>query len=197
MSVSAVVVSHRHAAELEESLPALAPQVDELVVIANVPGSVGALPPNARLLENERPLSFAANANRGIDATAGEYVVLANPDAVPAPDAVSILRAFAERRPRCGIAGPQLRYPDGAWQPSRRRFPTVTGTLVRRTPLRRLYPPLERQRSHYLLDERPAEPVEADWMLGAFLLLRRSMLDRKSTRLNSSHSRASRMPSSA
>src|SRR5581483_8372524 len=34
----------------------------------------------------------------------------------------------------------------------------------------------ERQRVHYLLDERPTEPVEADWMLGAFLLLRRAML---------------------
>ena len=42
MKVSAVVVSHGHAHELERSLPALAPQVDELVVIANLPGSVGA-----------------------------------------------------------------------------------------------------------------------------------------------------------
>ena len=41
MSVSAVVVSHGHAAELERSLPALVPQVDEIVVVANLPGSVG------------------------------------------------------------------------------------------------------------------------------------------------------------
>ena len=34
MKVSAVVVSHGHADELEHSLPALAPQVDELLVIA-------------------------------------------------------------------------------------------------------------------------------------------------------------------
>jgi GT2 family glycosyltransferase len=67
-------------------------------------------------------------------------------------------------------------YPDGRWQPSRRRFPTVTGTIVRRTPLRYVFRPFERQRSHYLLDERPSEPVQADWMLGAFLLLRRAML---------------------
>ena len=89
------------------------------------------------------------------------------PDAVPEPGAVAALAAFAEARPRCGIAGPQLVWPDGTWQPSRRRFPTVRGTIVRRTPLRKLRPPYERQRDHYLLDERPAEPVEADWMLGA------------------------------
>jgi hypothetical protein len=53
----------------------------------------------------------------------------------------------------------------------------VTGTLVRRTPLRRVLPPLEHQRAHYNLDERPTEPVEADWMLGGSLLLRRTMLD--------------------
>ena len=39
MSVSAVVVSHGHAAEVEQLLPALVPQVDECVVVANLPGS--------------------------------------------------------------------------------------------------------------------------------------------------------------
>ena len=42
MKVCAVVISHGHAAELEHSLPVLAPQVDELLVIANIPGSVSA-----------------------------------------------------------------------------------------------------------------------------------------------------------
>jgi len=177
VTVSAVVVSHGHRDELESSLPALAGQVDELLVIANLPGSVGTVPAGVRVLENGRPRSFAANANAGIAATRGTYVLVANPDAVPEPGAVEALAAFAEARPRCGVAGPQLLWPDGTWQPSRRRFPTVGGTLVRRTPLRRLRPPYEHQRAHYHLDERPAEPVPADWLLGAFLLLRRSMLD--------------------
>jgi N-acetylglucosaminyl-diphospho-decaprenol L-rhamnosyltransferase len=175
--ISAVVVSHRHAKELEESLPALAPQVDELLVIANLPGSVGRLPEGARLLENEAPLSFAANMNRGFAETSGEYVVIVNPDAVAEPDAVAILQRFLEEHPRAGVAGPLMMYPDGSWQASRRRFPTIGPTLVRRTPLRFLFPPLRYQRRHYLLDERPTEPVRTDTMLGAFLLLRRTMLD--------------------
>ena len=48
---------------------------------------------------------------------------------------------------------------------------------MRRTPLRLLFPPLRHQRRHYLLDDRPQQPVQADTMLGAFLLLRRAMLD--------------------
>jgi GT2 family glycosyltransferase len=177
VKVSAVVVSHGHAAELERSLPALQPQVDELVVISNLPGSVERVPDGVRVLENPRPLSLAANVNAGIAATSGEYVLSANPDAVPEPDAVAGLVVFADAHLRCGIAGPQMRWSDGTWQPSRRRFPTVRGTLVRRTPLRRLLPPFERQRDHYLLDERPEEPVRADWMLGAFVLMRRVMLE--------------------
>jgi GT2 family glycosyltransferase len=174
LSVSAVVVSHGHARELERSLPALAPQVDELVVVSNVPGSVGAMPEGARVIENERPLSFAANANRGFTATSGEYVVIANPDAIPERGAVAILREFMDAHARCGVAGPRMLFPDGSPQPSRRRFPTVTGTIVRRTPLRKLLP----QRRHFHLDEaEPSEPIEVDWMLGAFLLLRREMLE--------------------
>ena len=128
-------------------------------------------------MHNERPQGFAANANRGIAETSGDFVLLANPDAVAAPDVVATLRAFAEAHPRAAL-------PDRAWSgstgelvPSRRRFPTVRGTLVRRTPLRRLRPPLEHQRAHYHLDEDVTEPVQADWLLGGFLFLRRAMLE--------------------
>jgi N-acetylglucosaminyl-diphospho-decaprenol L-rhamnosyltransferase len=175
--ISAIVVSHGHAEELAESLPALAPQVDEIVLVANTPAGLPAETFGARVLENPAPLGYAANLNRGIAATSGELVLVNNPDAVPEAGALAALAAFMAERPRCGVAGPRLVSPDGSWQASRRRFPTVAGTLVRRTPLRRVFPPLERQRAHYGLDDRPSEPVEADWMLGGSLLLRRSMLD--------------------
>ena len=178
MKVSAVVISHHHARELERSLPALAPQVDELLVIANVPGSLPFdLPDGVRLLANERPLSFAANANLGAAGTEHELVLIANPDARPEADAVAILRDFMAEHPRCGAAGPRMLYSDGSWQASRRSFPTVGSTLVRRTPLRLMFPPLRWQQRHYLLGEQPDEPVQAETMLGAFILLRRAMLD--------------------
>ncbi|HZT15397.1 MAG TPA: glycosyltransferase family 2 protein [Gaiellaceae bacterium] len=171
MRVAAVVVSHGHPRELAASLPALREQVDELVVIANVPGSV---PAGIEAVQNERPLGYGANVNRGAARTTAELIVCANPDARPLPGAVAALRDFMETHERCGIAGPRMEFPDGEWQPSRRRFPTVTGTLVRRTPLRLAVP----QRRHFHLDESPpTEPVPADWMLGGFLMLRRAMLD--------------------
>jgi N-acetylglucosaminyl-diphospho-decaprenol L-rhamnosyltransferase len=178
VKTSAVVISHGHAAVLAHSLPALALQVEELLVIANIPGSVPIeLPESTRVLANETPRSFAANANLGAANTEHELVLIANPDAVPEPGAVQALRDLMASRPRAGVAGPMMLYSDGTWQASRRRFPTVGGTLVRRTPLRLIFPPLRWQRRHYLLDERPEEPVPADTMLGAFIMLRREMLD--------------------
>ena len=171
--VDAVVVTHGPHPDLVRCIETLSPQVDELVVVANPP----APEVDARLIVNEKARGFSANANTGVAATAAPYVVVANPDTVPRPDAVRLLAAFADTHPRAGVVGPQLLFPDGRWQSSRRRFPTVTGTIVRRTPLRTILRPETRQIDHYLLENRPTEPAQADWMLAAFLLLRREMLD--------------------
>src|SRR5439155_23932006 len=80
--VAAVVVSHGHAQELRDALPALAPQVDELVLIENLPGSVDDVPERAIVLRNDRPLTFAANLNQGIAVSTAQYVLSVNPDAV-------------------------------------------------------------------------------------------------------------------
>ena len=139
-------------------------------MIANVPGS--ALP-GVAAIENAAPLGLAANVNAGLARTSGEAVLVANPDTVAAAGAVAALCALMEARPRCGVAGPRMVFRDGSPQPSRRRFPTVGGTIVRRTPLRRV---VAQERHLHLGEPAPAAPVQADWMLGAFLLLRRAML---------------------
>src|SRR3954447_10069407 len=176
--VAGVVIYHDWDPDLPKGIDALQRAVDELVVIANLPGTTRpALPSWARLIENRGPVGFAANVNIGVRATSAPFIVISNPDAIASAGAVERLIYFALEHPRAGVVAPQLVYPDGTWQPSRRRFPTVAGTLVRRPPLRRAIPAERWQRGHYLLDERPTEPVPADWMLGGFLLVRREMLD--------------------
>ena len=173
-----VVTGAGEAAMLRDSLPPLREQVDELVVVANGPGSTPAsIPPDVWILDNGHALGFSANVNKGIGATSGEYVVISNPDAIPEPGCVAALVEFADAHPRCGIAGPKMLNPDGTLQASRRTFPTIGGTIVRRTPLRLLFPPLRWQRRHYLLDAPTDEPLQVDTMLGAFLLMRRTMLE--------------------
>jgi GT2 family glycosyltransferase len=176
VSVGAVVVWTPGDEDPTVALQSLLAQVDELVLVANG-GRPESIPDGVVVLDNDQPLGIGANINRGIAATSAPFVVTANPDTEARPGAIEALRAFAGAHQRCAIAGPQLRYPDGTWQPSRRSFPTVSGTLVRRTPLRLLLKPQERQRSHYLFDEQPDEPTPADWIVSAFLLLRREAMD--------------------
>ena len=76
MKVSAIVVSHGNAAELERTLPALEPQVDELLVIANIPERV---PEGPRVLENTTPLGFAANVKVKVPLTSTRLAI----DSVP------------------------------------------------------------------------------------------------------------------
>jgi N-acetylglucosaminyl-diphospho-decaprenol L-rhamnosyltransferase len=175
VSVAAVVIWTPGDPDPGPCLESLAPQVDELVLVENPGGSPSHA--GAQVIANETTLGFGANINRGVAATTAPYVIASNADIEVTPGAIATLAAFADDHPRCGIGAPQLRYPDGSWQPSRRSFPTVRGTLVRRTPLRRVLHPERRQRRHYLLDERPSEPAPSDWFLGAFLFLRREMLD--------------------
>jgi GT2 family glycosyltransferase len=175
-----VIATGRDEAELmQRNVPALLSQVDELVVVANGPGTLadGDAPDGVRVIQQPRMLGFSTNINAGSAATSGTYVIVSNPDVVPEPDAVAQLVRFADEHPRCGVAGPKMVNPDGTLQASRRSFPTIAGTIVRRTPIRMLFPPLEWQRRHYLLDAPADEPLQVDTMLGAFLLMRRSMLD--------------------
>jgi GT2 family glycosyltransferase len=177
--VVAAIVSHGHRAYLGPCLAALARDAVPAVVLENIPDGSAALAAarGARAGRNPAPRSLAVNWNAILAATTEPYVLLLNPDTEVGPGAVGRLVEHADAHPRCGIAGPRLLDPDGTLQRSRRRFPTVGGTLVRRTPARLLLSDVEgAQPGHYLADL-PAEPVQADWMLGACLLLRRAMLD--------------------
>jgi len=175
--VAAVVITHGPHPDLDACLRVLGDQVDELAVVANLPGPLHGVPASSTIVRNPRPVGFAANANRGVAATTAPFVIIANPDAVAEPGAVAALTGFLVDHPQAGITGPEMRYPDGTWQPSRRRFPTVLGTVIRRTPLRLLLRDPRWQRAHYHLDDRPTGPVRADWLLGGFVCVRRAMLD--------------------
>jgi N-acetylglucosaminyl-diphospho-decaprenol L-rhamnosyltransferase len=177
--IVATVVSHGQRDLLGDCLGALARDGVAALVCENVPDASADLARSLgfRAYVNGRPRSFAENQNALIAATTEPYVLILNPDVRLDPGCAAELLAHAEAHARCGVAGPRLLESDGETQRSRRRFPTVGGTLVRRTPLRALLRDVEAaQPGHYLADA-PDAPVECDWMLGACLLLRRAMLD--------------------
>ena len=97
------------------------PQVDECVVIANLPGSVASCR-RWRARDRERRVRYSLCREHEPRHRCEQRRVR------PGDDAGRRSRAGCGRRPRepspstrprCGIAGPQLVWPDGTWQPSR------------------------------------------------------------------------------
>ena len=178
-SVVATIVSHEQRDLLGDCLGALARD--------GVPGSCARTRPTAAPTSRARwgsaPTSTSGRArsrrtmNALIAATTEPYALILNPDVRLEPGCAAALVAHAEAQTALGVTGPRLLETDGATQRSRRRFPTVGGTLVRRTPLRALVRDVEAAQPGHYLGDVPDVPVECDWMLGACLLLRRSMLD--------------------
>ena len=95
------------AVELQRTIAALLAELgpgDELVVVDNASSDdtaavVRELAPEAKLVTLAENVGFAAGANRGVEAAAGELVVLLNPDAVPQPGfREGIVRPLADGR---------------------------------------------------------------------------------------------------
>jgi GT2 family glycosyltransferase len=177
--VVACIVSHGQRGLLPRCLDGLRRDGVPIALVENVPDGSARLARSygARAGTNPVPRTFAENQNALIAATRSRYVLVLNPDTVVSPGAIGLLVAHADAHSACGVAGPRLLEADGTLQRSRRRFPTVGGTLVRRSPIRLLVDDVEAsQPGHYLADV-PDMPVRCDWMLGACLLLRRAMLE--------------------
>jgi GT2 family glycosyltransferase len=157
----------------------------ELIVVDNAsadgtPAMLRAEFPQVRLLASDANLGFAGGNNLALAALAAEgfppYILLLNPDTEPLDDAIPRLLRELHSRPELLAVGPQLRYPDGAHQPSRRRFPTPATFFWESTLLDRLWPanPWARR---YRMDDVPHDlPQPVGWLVGAALLVRGSVV---------------------
>lgn len=107
-----------------------------------------------------------------------DYVLLLNPDTEVLGDAIPRLVAYLEGHPDVAVVGPQLRYPDGTVQPSRRRFPTRGTYFFESTPLETRWPNNPWARRYRLADRPDGAEQEVGWLVGAALLVRREAIER-------------------
>jgi N-acetylglucosaminyl-diphospho-decaprenol L-rhamnosyltransferase len=105
-------------------------------------------------------------------------VLLLNPDATLAPDALRRMVGVAEADPGIGAVAPRITEPDGTLDWSQRRFPRLRSTFAQAFFLHRFFPLApwtdELVRDAHVYD-RPASP---EWASGACLLIRRAALER-------------------
>jgi GT2 family glycosyltransferase len=129
--------------------------------------------PQVRLVTSDQNLGYARGNNLGIQAALGRYLLMLNPDTVVEPAALSQLVDLMDARPLVGAVGPQLCWPDGTVQSSRRRFPTLGSLFWESTLLGQWFPNNRFIRRYHKLDEPVDHLQQVDWIVGAAILIRR------------------------
>lgn len=129
--------------------------------------------PQARLIESDVNLGFAAGCNRAFEQARGSCVLLLNPDTEILDHAVDGLLAVLQEQPRVGIVGPRLVNREGRFQrDSAGALPTLANTAWNYLFLQPLLPARLAPPALFLADD-PRELRPIEWVSGASMMLRR------------------------
>jgi N-acetylglucosaminyl-diphospho-decaprenol L-rhamnosyltransferase len=132
--------------------------------------------PQARLIEQENK-GLGGGSNAGMRVASGDYFLLLNSDAWALGGAVERLVLFAEDNPNAAVIGPKLLNPDGSLQRTVRGFPTLWRLSTEYFFLRKLGPRTRALNSFYGARFDHDEVREAEFLMGACLLVRREAAD--------------------
>jgi GT2 family glycosyltransferase len=132
--------------------------------------------PEARLIEQENK-GLGGGSNAGMRVASGDYFLLLNSDAWALDGSLECLVAVAEERADAAVVGPKLLNPDGTLQRSVRGFPTLWRLATEYLFLRKLAPRSRALNAFYGDGFAHDRPLEAEFLMGACLLVRREAAD--------------------
>ena len=132
--------------------------------------------PEARLIQQENK-GLGGGSNAGMRVATGDWFLLLNSDAWATEGALERLVAFGEAHPDAAVVGPKLRFPDGRLQRSVRGFPTLWRLATEYLFLRKLAPRSRALNAFYGNGFDYDRPLEAEFLMGAVLLVRREAAD--------------------
>lgn len=153
----------------------------EVVVVDNgsedgSPELVRRVFPQMILIKAGANLGFAKAANLGWRRAQAEYVLFLNPDTLVPAGALDQALAYLRAHPAVGMVGVKLLNPDGSLQVSCWNFLSLSTLLLDNLLRLPLMPRSLAGRYLYRLWNH-GETREVDWITGAFLLCRRSVLE--------------------
>lgn len=134
--------------------------------------------PQVILIENKINTGFSVANNQAINLAKGEFVLLLNPDTVVQEDTLSKIISFMEQTPDAGGLGVKMLDGQGNFAPeSKRGLPTPAVAFYKMFGFSRLFPKSKKFGKYHLsyLDENDIHSV--DVLSGAFMLIRKSVLD--------------------
>jgi GT2 family glycosyltransferase len=135
--------------------------------------------PQIHLIVSRENTGFARANNIGLRVAACEYVLLLNSDTRILGDALEKLVAFLDNHGEAAVVSARVVYPDMSDQGVARTFPTPLNAFFgRRSILTRLFPN-NRYAKKYMVSRSHMlkEPFEVDWVSGACLMVRRSVIE--------------------
>ena len=135
--------------------------------------------PQVNLIENKENTGFAIANNQAIGKCTGDYILLLNPDTLILENAIEKTVKFMDENPQTGIAGCKVLNEDGTLQLAcRRSIPAPGVAFFRLTGLSRLFPNNKGMAKYNLTYLDPDEANEVDAVSGAFLMIRRTVVDK-------------------
>jgi GT2 family glycosyltransferase len=134
--------------------------------------------PDVRLIENKENLGFTRANNQAIARCRSDLVLLLNPDTLIQDGALDKMVQFMDEHPEVGVSGCRVENPDGSLQLAcRRSIPTPQVAFYRMTGLSRLFPHSKVMAKYNLTYLDPDQPHEVDAVSGAFLMIRRQVVN--------------------
>lgn len=133
--------------------------------------------PGAIVIQNASCQVLAAARNQAIRRARGRYVLLSDDGLIFSPGCLQTLVTFMDDTPDAGIAGPLITDHEGNIAPTARTFPSLLYLFGHYSGLNLIYPDSFWQRNHFLSGWDYKNEREADWLLGACLLLRPEAID--------------------
>jgi len=140
------------------------------------PEMVAAEFPWVTLIRCHENVGFPKGNNLGIAKAHGRYILLLNPDTLIQGEALALMVQYFEESTEVGVLGPQLHNADGSVQSSRRRFPNLAIGLFESTWLQP-FAPKHMLDNYYALDLPDDEINDVDWVMGAALMTRQTVID--------------------
>jgi len=187
MKLSVVIVNYNVSCFLEQALTsvykALAHVEGEVYVVDNnsVDNSLEMVRsrfPQVHLIANKDNVGFSRANNQAIRVSAGEYVLLLNPDTVVEADTFEKCIRFMDATPDAGGLGVKMVNGKGEFLPeSKRGIPFPAVAFYKLFGLSKLFPKSQRFGTYHLSYLSNDEIHSVEVLSGAFMLMRRSVLD--------------------
>jgi len=135
--------------------------------------------PAVKIIENKDNVGFSVANNQALKISSGEYSLLLNPDTVVEEDTFSSIIEFMDNHPDAGGLGVKMIDGKGKFLPeSKRGLPTPSVAFYKIFGLNTLFPRSKKFGKYHLGHLDKDEVHEIDILSGAFMLMRKKVLDK-------------------